>query len=302
MIKKLFVLTLALCFCLLHIGIAMAGARIVIDKTTNQLNYYKDEILQQTFPVATGKSVSLTPEGNFTIVLKIVDPYYSREGGIPGGSPQNPLGVRWLGLNIGGGGLYGIHGTNKPSSIGNHASAGCVRMYNNDVRWLYDRTPVGTPVKIVSSSLAQEPAQPKPLPKPEPPEILPVRVLLSPHTIEVKKPAGTSLDGAPLLPLRAIFTTLGYTVNWHNTNQSLVATKGTEQITVAIAGGQVTTKQINFYCPELKLAQGTTHAPLYFWQITLPEWQLDWDTEQRQVTFTPRTATEQEDMIDLITH
>lgn len=289
MIKKLFVLSMALCFCLLQTGMALAGVRIVVDKSTNQLQYYKDEILQKIFPVATGKSISLTPEGNFTIVRKVVNPYYSRNGGIPGGSPLNPLGARWMGLNIGGGGLYGIHGTNNPSSIGTYASAGCIRMHNQDAIWLYDHTPVGTPVEILRSSLAQIPAQPK---------LLPVQVLISPYTIEVKEPVGTSRDGSPLLPLRMIFETLGYTVGWNNTNHSLVVTKGTEQITVVTAGGQVTAGQIKFTCPELKIVQGTTHAPLSFWQKTLPAWQISWDASQRQVTFYPKIALEQPNLLN----
>ncbi len=293
MIKKLFLFLMALCFCLLQTGMALAGVRIVIDKSTNQLQYYKDEILQKIFPVATGKSISLTPEGNFTIVRKVVNPYYSRKGGIPGGSPLNPLGARWMGLNIGGGGLYGIHGTNNPSSIGTYASAGCIRMYNQDASWLYDHTPVGTPVEILRSSLAQVPAQPKPQPK-----LLPVKVLLSPYNIEVKEPAGTSRDGAPLLPLRMIFETLGYTISWSDTNHSLLVTKGTEQITVATASGQVTAGQITFSCLELKLVQGTTHAPLSFWQKTLPAWQVSWDAGQRQVTFRPKVVLKQQNLVN----
>ena len=39
----------------------------------------------------------------------------------------------WLGgLNIPNG-IYGIHGTNNPSSIGRKVSHGCIRMYNNDI-------------------------------------------------------------------------------------------------------------------------------------------------------------------------
>ncbi|KAF1084126.1 putative L,D-transpeptidase YkuD [Sporotomaculum syntrophicum] len=295
MTKKLLLFLMALCFCLLQTGIALAGVRIVIDKSTNQLHYYKDEILLKTFPVATGKSISLTPEGNFTIIRKVVNPYYCRNGGIPGGSPLNPLGARWMGLNIGGGGLYGIHGTNNPSSIGTYASAGCIRMFNQDACWLYDHTPVGTPVKIFRSSLAQVPAQPQPQPK-----LLPVTVLLSPYTIEVKEPAGTSQDGAPLLPLRMIFETLGYTIAWSDTNHNLVVTKGTERITVSTLSRQVTAGQITFSCPELKIVQGTTHAPLSFWQKTLPAWQISWDANQRQVTFSPKIALEQPNLLNTV--
>ena len=64
---------------------------------------------------------------------------------IPGGSPQNPMGVAALTLD---GGLYAIHGTNNPGSIGGFVSYGCIRMYNQDIVDLYDRVSVGTPVLV----------------------------------------------------------------------------------------------------------------------------------------------------------
>jgi lipoprotein-anchoring transpeptidase ErfK/SrfK len=64
---------------------------------------------------------------------------------IPGGSPQNPMGVAALTLS---GGDYAIHGTNNPGSIGGFVSYGCIRMYNNDIVDLYDRVGVGTPVIV----------------------------------------------------------------------------------------------------------------------------------------------------------
>jgi len=290
MAKRFFVLLIALCFCFAYSDLAIAGERIVIDKSTNQLQFYQDEALQRTFPVATGKTIALTPEGNFYVVIKLVNPYYSRLD-IPGGTPNNPLGYRWLGLSVGGGGIYGIHGTNNPSSIGTYASAGCIRMYNQDASWLYEHTPVGTPVKITRNSPTMIAAQPKPQPKP-----LPVKILIEPYTIEVKEPAGTDSDGAPLLPMRAIFEKLGYTIGWNNTNRSLVITKGTEQISVAYASGLVTAGQYVFTCPELKLMQGTAHAPLSFWQQALPlMMQVSWDPEQRQITFREQLAPEYPD-------
>ncbi len=42
---------------------------------------------------------------------------------IPGGSPQNPMGVAALTLD---GGLYAIHGTNNPGSIGGFGALHCV--------------------------------------------------------------------------------------------------------------------------------------------------------------------------------
>ena len=64
---------------------------------------------------------------------------------IPGGSPNNPMGVAALTLS---GGEYAIHGTNNPGSIGGFVSYGCIRMYNQDITDLYDRVSVGTPVIV----------------------------------------------------------------------------------------------------------------------------------------------------------
>jgi lipoprotein-anchoring transpeptidase ErfK/SrfK len=62
---------------------------------------------------------------------------------IPGGAPNNPMGVRALTLDRD---EIAIHGTNRPKSIGTFASYGCIRMLNEDILDLYDQVSVGTPV------------------------------------------------------------------------------------------------------------------------------------------------------------
>ena len=64
---------------------------------------------------------------------------------IPGGAPNNPMGVAALVLS---GGDYAIHGTNNPRSVGGFVSHGCIRMYNADITDLYARVGVGTPVIV----------------------------------------------------------------------------------------------------------------------------------------------------------
>lgn len=64
---------------------------------------------------------------------------------MPGGHPQNPLGVRAMYL---GSSMYRIHGTDAPWTIGTAVSKGCIRMYNEDVLDLYPRIPVGTKVTV----------------------------------------------------------------------------------------------------------------------------------------------------------
>jgi L,D-transpeptidase ErfK/SrfK len=48
---------------------------------------------------------------------------------------------------------YLIHGTNKPLGIGRRTSSGCVRMYPEDVEYLYDRVKVGTKVTVVDQPI-----------------------------------------------------------------------------------------------------------------------------------------------------
>jgi lipoprotein-anchoring transpeptidase ErfK/SrfK len=68
------------------------------------------------------------------------------------GGPDNPLGARALYLWQGNADtLYRIHGTNEPDSIGQNASSGCIRMRNDAVVDLYDRTPIGTKVIVLAT-------------------------------------------------------------------------------------------------------------------------------------------------------
>jgi len=62
------------------------------------------------------------------------------------GGESNPLGARALYL---GASLYRIHGTNEPWRIGDAASAGCIRMANDDVIDLYNRAKIGSTVIVL---------------------------------------------------------------------------------------------------------------------------------------------------------
>lgn len=129
------------------------GTFIIINKSNNKLAHYKEGQLIKVYSVATGRGPSMTPEGTFKIVNKIKNrPYYKEN--IPGGHPNNPLGDRWLGLNARGtwGTTYAIHGNNNPNSIGTYASAGCVRMYDEEVRELFNRVAKNTTVIITTSN------------------------------------------------------------------------------------------------------------------------------------------------------
>lgn len=88
----------------------------------------------KTYRVALGRSKTPTPFGEWKVVWKD----YNWGTG---------FGTRWMGLNVPWG-TFGIHGTNKPWSIGSFASHGCIRMRNRDVEELFEWVPIGTPVAI----------------------------------------------------------------------------------------------------------------------------------------------------------
>ena len=61
--------------------------------------------------------------------------------------PDNPLGRHMMRL---GWPSYLIHGTNKPPAVGMRASAGCVRLYPEDIALIFEAVPDGTKVTVVN--------------------------------------------------------------------------------------------------------------------------------------------------------
>lgn len=110
---------------------------IVIDTFRRRLTVFNDNTPYAKFPIAIGKAKTPSPIGNWKIINK-------------GRNWGTGFGTRWLGLNVPWG-TYGIHGTNKPWSIGSMASHGCFRMWNKDVEVLYSWIKHGTPVHVVGN-------------------------------------------------------------------------------------------------------------------------------------------------------
>ncbi len=99
----------------------------------------------RVFAVSVGAQVSPSPVGQFEIVSRLANPTYYHPGTVIPPGNGNPIGARWIGLNQKG---YGIHGTNRPNSIGQAASHGCIRLRNRDVKQLYEMVRVGDTVEI----------------------------------------------------------------------------------------------------------------------------------------------------------
>jgi hypothetical protein len=130
------------------------GTVITIDKAHFKLRLFKGLKFRKSYPVAVGQPAYPTPSGLFHVQNKQVDPTWSVPNSpwagelagttVVGGSAANPLKARWMGIANG----VGIHGTGQDYSIGTRASHGCIRMHVWDVKDLYPRVPVGTPVLL----------------------------------------------------------------------------------------------------------------------------------------------------------
>ena len=138
--------------------VAFAGytpGTIVVKTNERRLYLVVDGQHALTYPVGLGKAGKQW-QGTSHIDGKYVKPAWSPPAEvkrdkpslpnvIPGGTPQNPMGVAAMTLA---GTEYAIHGTNMPGSIGGFVSYGCIRMYNQDITDLFDRVNVGTTVVV----------------------------------------------------------------------------------------------------------------------------------------------------------
>lgn len=130
-------------------GVAQATKRvIVVSLEDRKLALVEDGKVKKVYTVAVGKPSTPSPVGTYTIQSRVANPTYSHDGRIVPPGPHNPVGSRWMGLNLRG---YGIHGTNVPSSIGKAASHGCIRMGKADVEELFGLVQVGDAVELVGT-------------------------------------------------------------------------------------------------------------------------------------------------------
>ncbi len=135
---------------------------IVINLAEYRLYYFpENENVVITFPVGIGRKGWSTPLGVTKIVVKEANPKWrpteklraeAKKNGdflpdeFPSG-PYNPLGQHALRL---GWPTFLIHGTNRLNGIGARVSAGCIRMFPDDIEYLFRMVPVGTPVRVIN--------------------------------------------------------------------------------------------------------------------------------------------------------
>jgi L,D-transpeptidase ErfK/SrfK len=139
---------------------------VVINLAAMRLYYFPkvgkgENPIVYTFPIGIGRVGWATPVGSTRITRMAKNPSWRpgpgvrrehRENGeilpavVPAG-PDNPLGTRAMYLGWAG---YLIHGTNKPAGVGLRSSHGCIRLFPEDVEFLYDLVGPGTKVTVVN--------------------------------------------------------------------------------------------------------------------------------------------------------
>lgn len=134
---------------------------IVVNVAEMRLYYYPPgSNTVEVLPIGIGQAGRETPRNWVTAVeRKQVGPTwsptpntrraYAAEGKtlpafVPAG-PDNPMGLYAIYI----GRLYAIHGTNSNFGIGLRVSQGCIRLRNNDIKYLFDNVPVGTRVQLI---------------------------------------------------------------------------------------------------------------------------------------------------------
>ena len=93
---------------------------VLVSLVDRKLAVIDNGVVIATFQVAVGAQVSPSPTGEFKIVSRVSNPTYYHHGTVIPTGKDNPVGTRWVGLNLKG---YGIHGTNAPGSIGSRGFA-----------------------------------------------------------------------------------------------------------------------------------------------------------------------------------
>ncbi len=143
---------------------------LVVNLPDGRMYYFRTDAhhraVVETHPISVGQMDWKTPLGVTKIVQKEKMPTWHppqsvrakhlADGdvlpeSIPPG-PDNPLGEYALRLGIPGG-SYLIHGTNNPVGVGMQITHGCIRLYPEDIEFLFREVAVGMNVRIVNQRI-----------------------------------------------------------------------------------------------------------------------------------------------------
>jgi lipoprotein-anchoring transpeptidase ErfK/SrfK len=129
---------------------------IISDTISRVLQHWTEDGQMRLYPTSVPMTDELTRRGYTEIVFKDPEPDWTptpsmreRDPTLPAympPGPDNPLGARSMHLTWQ---YYRIHGTHDTRKIGRRSSSGCIGLYNEHSVEVYDRTPVGTQVKLI---------------------------------------------------------------------------------------------------------------------------------------------------------
>jgi len=140
---------------------------LILDRQRRLLSLLENGRLVRRFPVAVGMPGWETPVGSFQVLNKTENPVWEHpeKGTHTPAGPANPLGSRWIGfhqdcqgkrgwdgehmLDVKGCVVAGFHGTPHRWTVGQALSHGCVRLYEEHVRQVFDFVSIGTPVTVL---------------------------------------------------------------------------------------------------------------------------------------------------------
>ncbi len=125
------------------VHITPMNKRLFIDRRTRRFQFWHGNRLVRSGRVAVGKPGAETPTGLFYVQSKFV-PNTAILGAYAFETSAYSKLTDWPG-----GGIVGVHGTPWPHLLGQAVSHGCIRLHNEDVRFLRARVPLGMPIKIV---------------------------------------------------------------------------------------------------------------------------------------------------------
>ncbi len=135
----------------------LTNGAILVDLTSRALSYWSEDGTDfRLFPTSIPVSEDLTRRGRTEIIKKVEGPTWSPTPEmkkrnpdwpdfVPAG-PDNPLGTHALWLSW----QYDrIHGTHDTRKIGRRSSNGCIGLYNEHIRQLFELANVGTQVMLI---------------------------------------------------------------------------------------------------------------------------------------------------------
>ena len=139
---------------------------VILNLAEYRLYYFPDvqedeTAYVMTYPISIGRMDWETPLGKTTVISKVRNPSWyvpqsvlaehAADGDplpriVPPG-PDNPLGKYAMRLGLPG---YLIHGTNRPAGVGMRVTHGCIRMFPEDIEFLFGKVDLKTPVRIIN--------------------------------------------------------------------------------------------------------------------------------------------------------